>query len=137
MTSAQGQELSAIGAVIDRLSQLTGPDRETDEYLALIDGWRLAGETDQPREQLPRGQREWIEPTTQKRGRVPFYTSNIQEAFEFLKRAAPDNAVACAWWPDKGAAKLGEDISVMAQTPAIALCIAALKGMASRRAAAS
>jgi hypothetical protein len=115
--------------VIDNLYAAKEGSRQLDAYIAHALGWRQT--RDQyvdPSSGETRTRRLWVVPSTEEHGKVPFYTTNLQEALDLAEQVAPGNVGACSWEGGKAKARLGMNGSVVnAATPALALCIAALR----------
>ncbi|KQR75650.1 hypothetical protein [Rhizobium sp. Leaf341] len=60
-------------------------------------------------------------------GRVPAYTSNLQDAYELAEVILPGHRGGCGWEEGLASASIGENSNpVKAATPALAICVAAL-----------
>ncbi|CCM72309.1 hypothetical protein BN406_06027 (plasmid) [Sinorhizobium meliloti Rm41] len=71
----------------------------------------------------------WLVPAGDDFGRVPLYTSNLQDAFELAHTIRPNHDGGCSWVGSKGTATVEDGKYVKAATPAMALCVAALRSL--------
>ena len=105
--------------LIERLEKATGPDRSLDGEIARILGWsqervEWAGHNDI----------HWKSPNGNLSGEPPYYTRDLDAAQSVVPR---DMLWSVGTWSDNFAT-VGPEINVdTAPSPAIALCIAALK----------
>lgn len=118
----------ALPDLIIELENATGPDRKLDTAIALFAGYKRKVEhvTETPGKE-PVRRVLWVMPGGGDATRVPYYTSSIDIAFELAQTIAPFNAGGCSWVEGRGHAKINDGQYCHAATPAIALCIAALK----------
>lgn len=121
-------DLMAVIDVIRDLEEAQEPSRKLDVALAMLIGYKRKVENvrdpnsgEQTRRVL------WLHPGGQDPGRVPRYTAVIDDACAFAQMVAPDLAGGVSWDSRGGYAKIGDGPYCSAASPAIALCIAALK----------
>jgi len=127
--------MSALSDIIARLEKATGPDRDVDAHIALATGWLVLGTNIGP---------EWCDPNNRPAG-LPAYTASLDAALRLVPEGwggsvdvypesyrRPDADGKRLKWG--GAASISPDfgdiarlITACAKTPALALCIAALK----------
>lgn len=114
--------------VLSRLENAASPSRGLDALIAEVIGWKRREEaiTD-PKTGEKRIRTLWLVPAGDDFGRVPLYTSNLQDAFDLAHAIKPSQTGGCSWVDGKGTAIIGEGEYVQAPTPALALCIAALR----------
>ncbi|WP_141630396.1 hypothetical protein [Sinorhizobium meliloti] len=123
-----------IDPLISRLEALSEPSRNIDGHIAGLLGFkrRTVQEAD-PRTGETKVREVWALPTGEAPAIVPSYTANLDAAFELIRTVAPEAAFGCTWHRGFGRASILGSVSVQAATPAIALCIAALKHVQSRQ----
>ncbi|WP_244481241.1 hypothetical protein [Rhizobium sp. Leaf371] len=117
----------SIQALLQKLQAIKGPDRAIELEIAEILGWRKKVEpfTD-PKTGANKERTLWLVPTSNDTANVPFYTSNLFDAYRLAQEVAPGHIGACSWEPGAGGAKIGRSPVCQAATPMIALCMAAL-----------
>jgi len=118
-----------LSEVIDNLYSAKEGSRQLDAFVAHALGWRQT--RDQyvdPTSGETKTRRLWVVPTTEEHGKVPSYTTNLQDAFDLAEQVASGQVGACSWEGGKASSRLGlYGSTVNAATPALALCIAALR----------
>lgn len=115
-----------IETVIKDLKRASAPSRSLDRAIAELVGWKrtVLSENDQ---NPGKTNTVWLAPKDGAPANVPFYTSNLEDAFRLAQMVAPSHVGGCAWEDGMGSAQIGEDgPKVEASSPTIALCIAAL-----------
>lgn len=133
-----------IGALIERLENASGPDREIDAEIAIAFGHEYRSR--RSRSGVNRG-REWL---VDSHGGVdtwtqhpPAYTSSVDAALALFKRAAPDCVVtleqrfsAPHWRVEVYRSRRGILPPALAKqddvTPALALCLALLRALSQK-----
>lgn len=104
--------------LIGHLEAATGPSRDLDHEIAQVTGWQ----------QNHHGDRVvWLSPDTAEQARVPRYTKFLHDAYYLANQICPDSVGGMAWEPGAGSARIAHHPVVEASSPALALCIAALK----------
>lgn len=118
----------AISDLVDELQQAAEGSRKLDTAIALIIGWRRRVEQTENTENDGGPSRRvlWLVPSSNDVGKVPFFTSSIDAAFELAREISPDDEVGVSWAGGINTAVLGESGYFHAATPALALCAAAL-----------
>lgn len=118
----------ALKDLINLLEQATGADRKLDTGIAVAVGYRQKVEqiTENPGRE-PTKRVLWIVPTGEEASKVPYYTGSIDVAYQLARMIAPSASGGCAWADGMGYAVINDGPRVAAATPAIALCIAALR----------
>lgn len=118
----------AISDLVDELQQAPEGSRKLDTAIALIIGWRRRVEQTENTENDGGTSRRvlWLVPSSNDVGKVPFFTSSIDAAFELAREISPDDEVGVSWAGGINTAVLGESGYFHAATPALALCAAAL-----------
>ncbi|MDE3814292.1 hypothetical protein I7I49_29395 [Sinorhizobium meliloti] len=118
----------ALPDLILELENAAVPDRRLDTAIALVVGYKRKVEhvTQTPGKE-PVRQTLWIMPGGGEQPRVPYYTSSIDAAYELAQTIAPNNAGGCSYDGGRGRAKINDGQYCHAATPALALCVAALK----------
>lgn len=119
--------------VVHQLEAATEGFRELDMEVAKVLGWRRSSRavTD-PSTNATKIESIWINPSSDQPGRVPRYTTNIHSAHELAKLLLPLCAGAVKWDGTQGSAWMDlSDGPVIAGTPALALCAAALRAYGS------
>lgn len=111
----------AIETVLQRLNQATRGDREIDYMIAMIMGWKRVENAAGPEKRTL-----WLIPSGKEEAKVPTYTSNLHDAYALARTVAPGLAAGCAWEPNKGSARIGDEPYVEAATPILALCAASI-----------
>jgi hypothetical protein len=115
--------------VVEQLEKAREGFRELDMEVAKVVGWRRSTRavTDAATN-ATKIESVWINPASEKPGRVPRYTTNIQSAYELVQQLVPSSVGAVKWDKNGGSAWMdlrGEP--VIAATPALALCAATLR----------
>lgn len=126
--------MAAIDLVISRLEALSEPSRAIDGHIASLLGYKktTVNETD-PRTGQTKMRNIWTLPPGEAPVLVPSYTANLDAAFELVRTVASETACGCTWHKGFGRATIDGSVMVQAATPAIALCIAALKRVQSQQ----
>lgn len=119
-------------AIIDLISDLENANdgqRSLDAAIGLLLGWKRKVEyvkTDGNGE--PVRKVFWIVPSGDDPGRVPYFTTSIEDAFLLAKTISPGHVGGVSWDENgRGTALVGGGSYCEAATPALALCVAALK----------
>ena len=114
--------------VLKRLENAGSPSRSLDAAIAEVIGWKKREEvTTDPKTGEERVRTLWLVPAGDDVGRIPHYTSNLQDAFDLAHAIRPSQTGGCSWVDGRGTAIIGEGEYAQAPTPALALCIAALR----------
>lgn len=71
----------------------------------------------------------WFDPGTDQPASIPYYTTDIQAAYELCMLLASDDAGAVVIESTGTRAAIGDQAAVYHSDPAIALCIAALQSL--------
>jgi len=117
-----------IRELIEELEEANEPSRQLDVALAVLVGYKRKVENVRDPKSGEQSKRVlWLLPGGQDPGRVPRYTALIDEAYSFARTVAPSLAGGVSWDEDRGYARIGDGPNCSAVSPAIALCIAALK----------
>lgn len=124
----------ALSDLIKQIEGATAPGRDIDVEIALLLGWRRKVEyVKQDEHGEPVRKVFWVVPTGGDYGKVPRYTSSVDAAMTVVQEVAPGIVGGVSWEEDgRGAAILGDGTYCQAATPAMALCIAALKAKQTR-----
>jgi hypothetical protein len=123
-----------IEAVINDLRRAEAPSRQLDRAIAELVGWKRVVQPAANQAGTGKGNTVWLAPTDGAPATVPFYTSNLEDAYRLAQMVAPSVEGGCSWDGAGGYAQI--DLSspkIQAPSPSIALTIAALLRM--RRAA--
>ncbi len=121
-----------IRDIIDILEGARAPERMHDGYVGSLFGWRRNVEyLTREGNPVPTKKVTWLSPSGEP-GIVPFYTTSLEAAVELASKIAAMDTWAVAWADGKGRAKIGDGPYCEALTPAMALCISALKIMQAR-----
>ena len=114
-----------VRELLHAVETLTGPDRKADEAIARCAGYTLSIEQDQ---------KIWYYGDPPQQVRLPGFTSSAQRALEFAKSADPGHVGALVWEEGKWSAQINENgRRCSAPTAALALCIATLEHISSRK----
>ena len=114
--------MTEIEALIADLGKATGPNRQLDLRISHALGYRR----DQAAE-VDASAQAWLTPSGEKVASIPFFTRSLDNAYRLASVAAPSDDWGCGWETGLASAKLGDDMPCEASTPAIALCMAALR----------
>lgn len=118
----------ALPDLILELENAAGPDRRLDTAIALLVGYRRKVEhITEAHGKEPVRQVLWVVPGGGDTAKVPYYTSSLDTAYELTQLVAPLNEGGCSWVGGTGHAKINDGPHCHAATPALALCVAALK----------
>lgn len=116
--------------VIAKLEAATEPERMHDGYIASLFGWQRKVDLI-PKAGSPPGKKiTWLSPSGTP-GVVPMYTTSIDAALELARALTPSDEWGVTWLGDKGAAVV-DGIQCRAATPAMAICLAALRASLAR-----
>ncbi|MGH0280733.1 BC1872 family protein [Sinorhizobium meliloti] len=118
----------AVSDLIVELETAGEPDRGTDAKIALLFGWQrrveAAGGATKSRKVF------WLHPKTGE-NRLPAFTYSVDAALELVDLVSPKSYGGVSWATDsKGVTctvKVSEGAYSHAATPALAICVAALK----------
>lgn len=114
--------------LIARLEKAEKVQRIFDGEIGTILGWRRKVEfakSDQQGEPVKRV--FWIVPSGDDPGTVPFFTTSLDAAIELMNVIAPSDVWAVCLNKGKSSAVIGDGPYCHGLTPAMALCIAALR----------
>ncbi|TCU14707.1 hypothetical protein EV132_10875 [Rhizobium sullae] len=114
----------AMMDLIQALQVAKGPSRELDLGIAIAIGFTR---TDADPRENESDTHQWISPTGEVVGKLPPYTKSLDHAYRLATSIAPSEDGGCGWEVGTASARLGRDPPSQAVTPAIALCIAALR----------
>ncbi|OWK24296.1 hypothetical protein AJ87_24270 [Rhizobium yanglingense] len=118
----------SLKKLIDDLQAARGPSRQLDVDIALEMGYkRKEPETIRGPDGSPIKRHLWLVPTGEDVDRVPYYTTSIDYACQLVRQIAPSHVGGCSWEDGAASARIDNDPYCQAATPAIALCIAALR----------
>lgn len=108
---------------LTKLRDAPSGSRHLDGVVARCAGWRMVADTGPgPRRDV------WYPPSSSEPGRVPRFTTDVQDAYALANLIAPNHVGACRWTPNGGMAQIGDDGSpVYAATIELAICIAAIE----------
>jgi hypothetical protein len=117
----------SLQRTINLLQSATNPARSLDAAIAESIGWkRLVDVRKDPSSGEEVKSTTWIMPNSNEPGKVPFYSANLQHAYDLAQKLAPSHVGGCSWEYGKGSARINNGSYVQAANPQIALCIAAL-----------
>ena len=104
----KGKEMD-LQRVVKRLENADSPSRSLDAAIAEVIGWKKrVEETTDPKTGEKRVRTLWLVPAGDDVGRVPHYTSNLQDAFDLAHAIRPSQTGGCSWVDGRGTAILGE-----------------------------
>ncbi|MCY1346578.1 hypothetical protein D9M68_505320 [compost metagenome] len=119
-----------LQTVISRLEGASAPARGLDALIAEVIGWRRREQVStDPKTGETRIRTLWLVPAGDDFGRIPLYTVNLQDAFELAHAIRPGHTGGCSWMGATATAVIGNGKYAQAATPAIALCVAALRSL--------
>lgn len=117
----------SLETLIAKLRIMKGPDRSVEMEIAELLGWRRKVEPFiDPKTGETKQRTLWLVPTSNDAANVPFYTSNLFDAYRLAQELVPGHVGGCSWEPGMGSAKIGAAPACQGASPMIALCIAAL-----------
>jgi hypothetical protein len=122
--------------VIDILESARVPERMHDGYVGSLFGWRRDVQYVSKGNNSPVKKVTWLSPSGEP-GIVPSYTTSLEAALQLAETITTMDSWGASWENGRGRAVIGNGRPCEALTPAMALCIAALKimGPSSRPAA--
>ncbi len=129
----KGEAALDIRQIIAGLESATTAERFHDGQIATTLGWRRKVKYIKTEgNEEPAKRVLWLVPSGNDPGQVPYFTTSIDAAVEFMHAISPSDVwgVSCAG--GRGTAVIGSGPYCHAPTPAMALCIAALKAKAMR-----
>lgn len=114
--------MTTVSELTIELRHATGPDRRLDALIARILGYERTEVLDgaNGRKVL------WFHPKRGGAVRIPRYTGNIDAAQQLTQTIVPGCSAGFTWGIAYATAKINDGPPVVASTPALALCIAAL-----------
>lgn len=116
-----------VSDVVEILESAREPDRMYDGYIGTLFGWRRNVEyVTKSGSSEPVKKVTWLSPSGEP-GIVPSYTTSIETALQLAETIVPIGSWAASWSNGKGRAQIGEGAVSEGLTPAMALCIVALK----------
>jgi hypothetical protein len=116
-----------IDTLITQLQTTHAGSRKLDSNMAFVLGWKLQSDTIVDPETGKHSKRHlWFKPNSREVAPVPFWTTNLTDAFNLAFEAAPTAHIGFSWEPDMGSAKIGDGPYFQAASPQIALCLATL-----------
>ncbi|EHK77681.1 hypothetical protein SM0020_12175 [Sinorhizobium meliloti CCNWSX0020] len=114
--------------LISRLESLPEASRPVDGHIAVLVGFeKRTVDVIDPKTGDRRTHVQWVSPSGECPATVPSYTADIDAAFQLAQALAPGVAGGCSWTPEGGTALIEGAEACEASTPAIALCMAAIK----------
>ncbi|AUX76423.1 hypothetical protein [Sinorhizobium fredii] len=117
-----------LSELIKRLERAEKVERIFDGEIGALLGWRR--QVDYIKNDAngePTKRVFWIVPSSDDPGTVPFFTSSLDAAVDLMKAIAPADVWGVSMADGTGTAIIGSGPYCHAPTPAMALCIAALK----------
>lgn len=121
-----------IQDLIARLEALQVPSGKLDMELGQLIGYRAKRAAEPEGTRVGTGVVYWVQPKSQEYGRLPRFTTSVDDALIFANCVEPDHAGGVSWEPSGYHAKVGNSPYCKGATPAIAICIAALQSLHSR-----
>lgn len=118
-----------LSKVIGNLEAAEQPSRNLDGQIALALGYTKQVELkpDPNSGELVQINR-WFPPGgAEQHVNVPYYTTNLDAAYKLAQDASPTEEGCVAWVDGRGRAQIGSGPLCLAATPALALCVAALR----------
>lgn len=118
----------SLQELIARLEHAGSVERIFDGEIGTLLGWRRKVEyikNDANGE--PTKRVFWVVPSSEDPGVVPFFTTSVDAAVELMNAIAPSDTWGVSMADGEGTAVIGSGPYCRAPTPAMALCIAALK----------
>lgn len=118
----------AIQDLISNLEKAAEGGRAFDVEIGLLMGWRRKVEhvkTDEHGE--PERRIFWIVPSGKDPGTVPHYSTSLDAALLLARTVSPGHSGGVSWVDGKGTAIINDGPYCVAATPALALCVAALR----------
>lgn len=108
--------------LIEQLQTAKAPDRRLDVLIALHLGYRrhIEGPESKPTKIL------WLLPNADQPGTIPEFTFSIEAAYDLSQQLIPGNIGGVTWGGHPCKARIGDGPYYTANTPALALCAAAL-----------
>ncbi len=117
-----------LRSLIAHLEQATEPARPLEGAIGLLMGWkRKVDYVRVPGQTAPARKVSWYVPDGDAPGRVPEFTASIDEAWKLAKMVAPGCFGGVTWHGDHARAQINDGPVCLGSTPAIAICIAALR----------
>ncbi len=116
-----------VSEVIRKLQDATTPERMHDGYIASLFGWRRKVDYITKEDGSSAGKKiTWLTSAGEP-GTVPLYTSSLDVALELARTISSTETWAAVWADGRGGATIGDGKQCYAATPAMALCVAALR----------
>ena len=116
-----------IEAALRLVLASTGPDRQLDGEIARAVGWSRRTEPVKDVAGSTSLKTTWYLPDSEDIGRLPFYTTNLQAAYELFEQLCPNRSAGVSWGDGYASAEVSEgSVIERAATPALALCALAL-----------
>ncbi|MDX0498674.1 hypothetical protein CN074_21580 [Sinorhizobium medicae] len=122
-----------VDILIARLESAEMGERAMDAAIGRLLGWRKKVEYVKRSDDGAAVKRTlWVVPAGNETGIVPQFTTSIDAAMLLVNEMAADGAGGVSWANGKGTAIIGDGPYCVAATPALALCIAALRAKKAR-----
>lgn len=113
-----------ISKVIVQLEAAKEPTRFLDSQIAQAIGWsKVYGDLRED----GKPNILWFPPNSSTPGKFPAFTASLQDAYELCLQIDPHHVAAISWGNDEHVSRFEDETTVSGPTPAISLCIAALK----------
>lgn len=117
-----------LGEIVAELEKASGANRALDAAIGKLIGYRRKVEYEKnSRTGEPTRKVFWVVPTGDDYGRMPAFTGRLDAAFELTKILAQDAQAGVSWVDGTATARIGGRGYISGATPALALCIAALR----------
>lgn len=114
----------SIHDVIVKLERAQEPSRSLDFAIGMLLGWERKPTLD--------GNMGWVSPVSGTFAKVPAYTSLIDKAVEFTQEICDGEQFGISFAHGQYSASVGDGVVAHGPTPAIALCLSALRCKATR-----
>lgn len=112
--------------LIQELQEATEGTRKLDAAIALLVGWKRQVDTTRIDRKTgqPVKRSIWIVPSSNDVGKVPFFTTSLDAAYELAREVAPEDAIGVSFVAGVFTATVGSSGYVHGSTSALALCAA-------------
>lgn len=118
-----------IKDLVGELQAASEGQRSFDTAIGLLLGWKRKVEYEKKDDDVqPVRKVLWIVPSSEDPGKVPHFSTSIEAALLLARTVAPSQVGGVSWTEHgTGRAIIGDGPYYEAATPALALCVAALK----------
>jgi hypothetical protein len=107
--------------IIGYLRRASAGSRALDAAIGQLMGWRYAAPPGSTGAAILDETTVWFPPNSAQPGRLPHYTTDLQDALNLAIKVSPDSSGGIGWEPDKGSGTISKEVPcVEAPSPQLA-----------------